>query len=195
MNVKRAIAIIIGIVGLIWFLREVWVLWKVKKIQSWPRVNAVVLMSGTSMEGDGNIFEDIRDIFSGKDNFVPHIKYKYTVHGIEHISSNITYGGDNKYNKDQIEKFLTVFPKGKEIPVLYNPNDPSESYIFVGDHKYYGLIGSIILLIIAFALGAVSGNGNNKSKSATNKSNSMINQIDQMTKSRTSYMHDVMNFI
>lgn len=159
MTVGGIIAIILLIIGIILLINNLWVNWKINKINSWPKTNATVLTSFAkpAFGNRDNVFIDPNQIVvvtGNGDKYVPHVEYVYHANGQEFASKKVVYGGSRSYDGQTTKDMLSNMTPGSTISVFYNPSNPSESYIYVGDHKYWNSIIGIILIIIALFLGA-----------------------------------------
>ena len=153
-TINNIIAIIIGIVGLIWLIHGLWRNWKINNIRSWPKTNAVVLnaVAEPANASAGTTYMDPRYIVATTNNnaqYIPIIVYRYSVNGKDYQSNNVVYSGAHSYNALDIKTIMGQIYPGSVIPVYYNPNNNSESYIYNGTINYLGVVIGIILLIIA----------------------------------------------
>ena len=147
------IAIILGIIGLIWLIRTLWGNIKINKIRSWPKAtaNVVNVFAETVNSGSGSMLIDPNtiSIANNTTKFIPRVLYEYTIRGKGYQSNNVVYDGPRDFNAVDTKMILGQITPGENIHVYYNPHKPSESYIYNGRSKYTGIIGGIILLLIA----------------------------------------------
>ena len=149
---------IMGIVFMVGSLGVILIAWysmlgsfKEREAVDWPKVQGVVLESGTRR---------FRDSAGHGRNWVPHVKYRYQVDGQKHIGENyrflpITYEG--MYKKRAEELGSKYKPKGP-LMVRVNPEDSSESVIVAlkprGEgSSYIGIGFGCFGLLVGGALG------------------------------------------
>lgn len=88
--------------------------------------------------------------------YKPLLVYKYTVNNVLFENDNVYYGGP-KYSPNKIKalKYNNKYPKGKKVNVIYNVNDPSESYLEyppTNNYRTFFAILSCALLVMTGAL-------------------------------------------
>lgn len=154
MTVSSIVAIILAIIGLIFLIIGIWRNWKVRSIRSWPKTNAYVINSVAEPVNDqaGDVYvraSSIIPVVDSKAEYVPRVTYRYRIRNKDYISNNVVYSGKDKYNSYEINVLLGQIETGSTIPVYYDPNDHSESYIYYGDMSYGNITIGIIMLIIA----------------------------------------------
>lgn len=102
----------------------------------WPTTEAVVAESRvlTSMEareilgdaktgaGDAHDFQDL----SG---YVPLVRYEFTVDGTRYENARISPFDGPISRRTWAEPIVNDYPRGKPIPVRYDPDDPTRSYL------------------------------------------------------------------
>ena len=80
--------------------------------------------------------------------YLPVIQFKYNVNGKNYVSNNfptiVMYS-------DEIKEFLKKFSENKKITVYYNPQNPSEAFLFIKKEKP-NFINLIIFSLIAVIL-------------------------------------------
>lgn len=158
MTVKNIVAIILGVIGVIWVVSGVWRNWKIRSISKWPKTNATVInsLAEPANSSAGNTFIDPRYIVATTDSnakFIPRVVYRYRVGNREFQSENVVYFGPRYYSAADIKMMLGQIYPGAVIPVFYNPNNNSESYIYNGNKSYTGIVIGIILILISSYLG------------------------------------------
>lgn len=161
LTIHNIIVIILVIIGLIWLIHSLWRNYKISRINSWPRANALVVNSLVEPDGKFRLFSSSALLdpqyidMSGKGNakYIPRIVYRYNVNGKEYQSSNVVYGGDKAYNSLAIRALTGHITTGSTIQVYYNPSNPSEAYIYNGRYNWLGVVVGLLLLLIAAALG------------------------------------------
>lgn len=145
-NIYNIIALILGIIGLIWFLRTIWRDIQINQHMKWPHVSANIVAVYAVPIGTSTRIE-LNDM-NPNDKYTPRILYKYTVDNKTYESSNLIYDGPSSYSGIQIKNLLGTAKPGDSINVLYNPSDPAESYIYPGVVSYIGLIVGILLILV-----------------------------------------------
>jgi len=158
MTINNIVAIILGIVGLIWLLHGLWRNWKINRISTWPKANATVLnaVAKPANSNAGTMYMDPRNIVAATNSsakYEPIVFYRYRVGNRDYQSENVIYSGANSYNALETKNIFGQIQTGGTIPVYYNPNNPSESYIYNGTKSYTGIVIGIILLLLAAYLG------------------------------------------
>lgn len=169
LTVNNIVALILGIVGIVWIFYGIWRNLKINRISSWPKTNALVLNSVAEPANSeaGNTYVEPRYIIATTDDqarYIPKVTYKYTVNKTEYQSNNVVYAGEKSYSAIDIKTMLGLITPGSTIPVYYNPGDPSESYIYNGLHSYTGIIIGAVLLALSGFL-SYFGSAIKKSKS------------------------------
>lgn len=156
LGVKHIIAVILGIVGLVWLIWSLWKNWKANSIKSWPRTDAIVTSSvAVPTNGSDQNQTDPRYINATNNNtqYSPKITYRYRVAGKEYTSNNIMYTGPNSFNATDIKALMAPLYPGAIVPIYYNQGNAAESYVYTSPMEWTGVIGGIILLILAGLLG------------------------------------------
>ena len=148
------VAIVLGIIGLIWLIQNLWVNSKVKKINTWPKTNATVIsaLAEPANSAAGNVALDPRAIVprtTDQARYTPVVNYIYTAAGRDYRSNNFIYRGSSSFNSIDIVGIMSTIVPGQTISVYYNPSNPSEAYIWPGDTDYTGTWVSIALIIVA----------------------------------------------
>ena len=154
MTVNNIVALILGIIGLIWLIHGLWRNWKINKISTWPKTNAVVLnaVAEPANNNAGNVYIDPSTIIATtNDNaqYIPRVVYRYRVGNRDYQSTNVVYSGAKSYNALDIKTLLGQVYPGATIPIYYNPNNHAESYIYNGNKSWTGVIIGLALLLIA----------------------------------------------
>jgi hypothetical protein len=115
---------------------------------SWPATPGTVTFAevkrGTNRDDDGN------------ESYVyyPSVQYTYQVQGQSFTGRNIAFGGKLASNDPaQAEKELARYPLNGQVPVYYNPDNPSEAVL---ERKAagakWGLVVGIILLVVSICM-------------------------------------------
>ena len=189
LNIANIIAIILGIIGLVWLIYTIWRNWKINSIRSWPKTDAMVInvAAQPSNKNAGNTYIDPNAIIvTTGDNaqYIPRILYRYRVGGREFQSNNLVYSGSDSYNAYQTKMLIGQLTPGATIPVFYNPNNHAEAYVYNGLHNYWGIVGGIILLLIAAFIAHHHMNKVKTSKTTIDYSPSLTD-IDESMKGNT----------
>lgn len=152
LTIQNIVLLILGTGSLILLIHAIMRNYKIDKIKSWPKVNAVVIDSSVQVKTvyEKNMLYHNKSSYvtdsSSSTRYYPKISYKYSVSGREHQSSNIIYGGARAYNSLDIESVMPKYAPGSTISVYYNPYKPAEAYIFNGDKTYMSMIISAVVL-------------------------------------------------
>ncbi len=93
---------------------------KGRESETWPSVTGeVILSSASSYSGD-------------LVGYVPNIAYKYTVGKTVFSSKRVRFGMGEFNSRNSAEKFISKYPKGRKVPVYYDPRNPKDSVLFTG---------------------------------------------------------------
>ena len=158
LTVNNIIALIFGIIGLIWLIYGIWRNWKINRASNWPTMHATIVSSyvepvnscvGSRHIDPTNIIPSITDTVQ----YVPKITFKYEISGTEYQSDKIIYYGMQYFNASSVKTLMNKLTPGSSIMIHYNPNNYSDAYIYNGTISYVGIIAGIILLLIAGYLG------------------------------------------
>lgn len=155
--VMVVVAIILGIIGLVWLIHNIWKNIKINNISSWPTTPALVLSSMAQPANDAAGYDYVKpaDIVVRSDidaEYIPHVTYRYRVGNREYSSQNLVYDGPEIYNSFDTKRLFGPISAGQTIPVYYNPDDHEESYIYNGKTTWVGIVVGIILLLIALGM-------------------------------------------
>ena len=156
-TVNNIVAIILAVIGLIWFIHSVWRNCKINRISAWPKAPAIVLNAVVEPinANAGNLYMDPKTIIPTTDKFtqyIPIIIYKYDVGNQTYQSDNIIYSGPRTYNAFDTKVLMGTMAAGSPITVYYNPNYPRESYIYNGVKNYLGIVVGLIFICVAIYL-------------------------------------------
>ena len=151
------IALILGIVGLVWLIQTMKKNNKIKEIRSWPKVNATVInaVAEPLNRGQGSPFIDPQYLIPKKgDNsqYRPIVVYRYKAGGNEYQSNNVVFAERKSYNAFETKTLLAQLSAGGNVQVYYNPKNNKESYIYNGIEDNKGIIWGIVLILLALAL-------------------------------------------
>ena len=180
-NIYIIIALIIGIIGLIWLINTLWRNWKISKFRSWPRARATVV-NVLAVPTDGKIAVDPRNIIATTNNsvrYVPKILYVYEVNGREYRSDNVFYHGPDSLNAVDTKMLLGQIYPNNIITILYNPSNPNDAYIYNGTQNNTGIIIGVILLLLSGFL--FYQNYKNKSGNNDMTGNDILTQLSKAT--------------
>jgi hypothetical protein len=158
MTVNNIVALILGIIGLIWLIHGLWRNWKINKIRSWPQTNAVVINSVAEPANSnaGNTYVDPRHIVPTTDNkalYIPRVVYRYRIGNKDYQSNRVVYSGAKSYGSLDIQTLLGQVYPGAMIPIYYNPRNHTEAYIYNGTTSWTHVVIGLVLLLIAGYLG------------------------------------------
>ena len=151
-TVYNIVVLVLVIIGLVWLISAIWTNSKINSIRRWPRTDATVINSLLEPESESRTFLNLQDLSPTTDisvKFIPRVLYSYTVAGRTYQSTNFMYGADKAYNALDIQTLMGHMAPNSTIQVYYNPDNPSESYIYNGVHNYTGVWMGLLLLAIA----------------------------------------------
>lgn len=90
----------------------------------------------------------IRSNMTVKSGYVANIFFEYHVNGKLYRSNRVvlgeTAGSEFTWGKVKAEKYLSAYPLGKEVQVLYNPDRPEEAYLERGAGYSTGTFGVVV---------------------------------------------------
>ena len=113
--------------------------------KSWPRVQGKIMKSEVEKTyGEGTTF------------YHAEIEYDYRVQGVSYSNDVISMGGDERTsNQEYIAGLCKKYPINSMPKIVYNPNDPEESYLDLSTSTPKGsIVGGIIFIIAGmFILG------------------------------------------
>ncbi|MDH5774423.1 MAG: DUF3592 domain-containing protein [Nitrospirota bacterium] len=113
--------------------------------KSWPRVPCEIIKSEVvETYGEGTTF------------YHAEIEYEYHVKGASYSNDAISMGGDERTsNREYMAALCKKYPLNSMKKVVYNPNDPEESYLDLSTSTPKGsIVGGIIFIIAGmFILG------------------------------------------
>lgn len=110
--------------------------------ESWPGVQGKVL--------EAKVEKVDRTNFDGPDttDFVPHVRYAYTVMGKEYTSDRISFGVVTS-NRTPAEQIVSRYPAGTAVMVYYSPKDPSQSVLERSGGRLWVSLAIGIVMIVA----------------------------------------------
>lgn len=152
-TVYNIIAIILAVIGLIWVIYGIWRNSKINKINSWPKTNARIIGSVLQPSNDKSVMIDPTNIavINKSLRYIPRVTYEYTIGNTLYQSNSVVYSGQHTYDANAIAHIMSKLMPGSVIPIFYNPNNFSESYIYNGVSSYTSIgIGLILLLLAAY---------------------------------------------
>jgi len=123
-----------------------------KASASWPSVAGTVTYShAESRRG------------SSKTEYLPAVKYSYTVAGKSYLGGRISSSEVYKKNLASANGVLRNYPVGRRVTVYYDPADPSSSLLVPGvPRNLYLLLGGAVLCLllgVAVAVSALKNRG------------------------------------
>jgi len=136
------------LVGLLFFWPGMVILRKGLRGRKWPVTNAFV----THSRVDKKMY---RWRGSNWINYIPDVRYKYSIEEIEYIGEQTHFG---KYKRDKLNEIVAQYPIGKIIQIKYHPKKHNKSlvrplpisfhvYFFIGLGLILWIFGGLILLI------------------------------------------------
>lgn len=156
LTLGNLVILILLIAGLVLLLLGLWRNWRIDNIASWPKVNATVINSVAQPTSGFRKNADVnpQNIVVSNNNrkYTPSVLYRYNVAGREYQSTNFVYGGPGTYNAEDIKVVMSQMQPGASVPVFYNPNNPSQSYVYLGSKNYTSVGVGLILLILSLFL-------------------------------------------
>ena len=145
------IGIILTILGGIYLGFTIYWYVRISQIKKWPSVSGTVQAS--SYDDTAFASQPVQ------------INYKFVVNNQPYSNNQVSYG-DKSFTKLDAS---TLFKPNSPVNVLYNPSDPSESYLYAGSISIMHPIASSII----FVIGLVYAFG----KSESQKRDELVNQL------------------
>ena len=155
LTVGNIVIVVLTIVALSWLISAFVNNRKVSNIRSWPRTNATIisaLVQPDKASGNMLILVDPRSLTSVDANskYIPRVLYRYHVSGKEYQSNRFMSGKQQDYDGVTIKTMMAPLNPGATVSAYYNPNNPSEAYLYNGTSSYRGIwMGIILLLLVA----------------------------------------------
>ena len=128
------IALLTLFIGSVALWMAFYVFRKVGRDRNWPTVPGEIMERGLG---------DVVGV-ENPASYAPHVKYRYSVGGKEYVNEQVYTVGKIGYPRDKALRLVNDLPN--PVPVHYNPQDPSESYLLANPRW----VGWLIL-----AMGAV----------------------------------------
>lgn len=116
--------------------------------QAWPSTTGIIskseLKSSTSRNDDGD--ETV--------TYYPAVTYDFTFEGHSYTGKKLSFGGViSKSNPASAQKTLQSYPVGAQVPVYYNPTDPSEAVLErTAAGMKWGMSVGIICLVLSVCI-------------------------------------------
>jgi hypothetical protein len=130
------ISIVLQLIFLIIFPFAVWKAWKnvqlAKTSTGWPTTTGKITAA-----------ETIKVMFRRQ----PRVTYSYSVNGRPFASQRISFAGG--YKPKETDAILMRYPVGKDVPVSYAPENPTEATLETGATKQVRSQLNILLILFA----------------------------------------------
>jgi len=151
-SLNNVVGLILAIIGVAWLIYSIIEISRQEAVERWPKTIGTVVSSAIEEPVTVNqtpsavLNPDVR-------LYTPYVLYQYTVNDVKYESNTFYLAYKRKFNGIEIQKMMESYRKGDPITIHYNPNNVSESYIYGGIKSYFGIFWSVILILIALALG------------------------------------------
>jgi uncharacterized membrane protein len=157
-TIKNIVAVILLIIGLVIAIMGSWRKWKINNISKWPKTDATIvgflLEPENTSAGRDLIRPNQIDLTIDNDaEYNPQVVYTYRVRGVQYRSTNFMYNMMDSLSALEAKQLTTGLTQGATVPVFYNPNNPSEAYIYNGTSSWWYVVIGIVLVLIAGAMG------------------------------------------
>ncbi len=113
---------------------------KARKTNSWPCVEGIIIESSSSQDNDG---------------LLPHILYSYHIDD-KHFRKKMVFPAGTSPTPEFSQSYVNRFPKGKQVQVCYNPDNPDETTLEPGLRNGEWMIFALGLLGSLFGLYALT---------------------------------------
>jgi hypothetical protein len=126
---------VVGVVGLLLFVRGVWLFLKSRATRSWPSVPGEVItaMVERSVETD----ED-----GTTTSYTPRTVYRYSVDGQQYTCDDVAVGSAPSYSSRTRAQNKLAYETGQKVTVYYNPKKPAKAVLEPGASR--GLWSSLV---------------------------------------------------
>ena len=158
---RRIIPLLFGLIFLavgiglsLWGLS---VLSNAKASTAWPTVQGTVTSSEVNRESKTR---RTNGRSRRSTTYSAEVSYTYQVEGAEYSANRVSFGEYSSSNASHAQSIVSRFPAGKEVPVHYNPEDPStavleagvswSSYIPLGLGAIFSIVGLIVVAALFF---------------------------------------------
>lgn len=142
--------VLIGLVAVAWggiTARDAW--WG-SASRTWPTVPGTITESRIERHRHHHIDSTFRD-----DTITEQAKIEYHFEVDDHVFWGARIAYDGALGRLSAREAVARYPYGTEVTVAYDPADPRRCVLEPGFHRSMtttGLVGSAILLVVAFAL-------------------------------------------
>lgn len=105
---------------------------------SWPRSDGRVVSSQT-VQGCG-----------GGRSFLPRVRFEYSVNGVTYDGERVAFGNPGCGSFEHAQSIAARFPAGAAVPVYYEPRNPNEAVLLVGEvlsDTWLGLAGTLFFAV------------------------------------------------
>ena len=86
-------------------------------------------------------------------SYIPRVTYTYNVSGKQYRNDDIMYHGPDSYTDVEVDTYLGRLERDSPVVVYYDPDDPSDSYLYTGEVDWWPMWVAGILVLIALAVG------------------------------------------
>ena len=80
----------------------------------------------------------------------PEIVYTYSVNGQSYTANKVSYSTGSSSDVSYAQKIVNTYPVGTQIPVFYNPENPTEAVLEPGSNTmtYFPIIFGIVFIAV-----------------------------------------------
>ena len=183
--IESSVAIILIILALIIIVWNLYKHWKDGRVKSWPKargriMEALVKPVDSPVGAEYRRASEIRPVTGSQVRYQPMVTYTYQVSGSTYRNTEFMYNGADSYTDVEIKALMGNYEVGSNVPVLYNPSNPDESYLYAGDVDWWPLWLGVVFLLLAAALGGHAYYLRRKSKKAMEGERVYMN-VDEFT--------------
>jgi len=145
-----------GFLGLVFTLFGSYEVYKGMKTSSWPSVDGTILSS--SMEKTSRRVKRTNGSSGRKTSYHLNVAYAYEVNQQKYENDRFSYGTESYRKLSKAKEALARYPKGKRVPVFYDPDNPSHSVLTRGTGTSWiaivlgglGLLLAFLILLYVF---------------------------------------------
>lgn len=155
-TINNIVALILGIIGLVWLINGIRQYQKITQVNNWPKTNATV--QNAVLVNSANQAIDPRNVPANAiDKYTPQVTYAYRVNNTNYQSDKIFYNTPKNFDATQARTLFGQIYPGSVVQIRYNPQNPSEAYIYPGSADIWPIIIGLLLLLLALYLGFYHG--------------------------------------
>ena len=139
------------LIGLVFFLLGGYQLLQGLTTKDWPAAPGKILSSQVQ-SGNRTSGGPVRSRKGSSKRYSVDVRYRYEVDGQEFEGDRLRFGNVSYKSRSKAQKVMNRYPRGKEVEVFYDPENPQSSVLIKGIGLSWLAVG---LGGVAFILGLV----------------------------------------